>query len=79
MSYFPYLLVLIEIWSGDWKKLFLRTNRRLGEENVLLARKIRIRKVHRFSRNDFYKNIDCNILMFDFGAGGVGSERSIQT
>ena len=70
MSHFPYLLVLIEIWSGDKKKLLVRTKKRLGEENVLLTRKIRIRKVHRFSRNDFYKNIDCIILMLAFGAGG---------
>ena len=65
-----YLLVLIDIWSGDWKKLLARTKKRLGEENGLLTRKISIRKVHRFSRNGFYKNIDYIILMLALGAGG---------
>ena len=57
----PYLLMLINLWPGDWISKLKRINRKVDEENGKSLNKgnVRYRKNRRFSSNDFWKNIGC--------------------
>ena len=71
-SEFPYLLILINIWPGNWKTQLNRTNHKMDEENVksLVKSNLRYQKVRRFSSNEFWKNIGCLVSAPTFGLGG---------
>ena len=60
-SEFPYLLMLINLWPGDWKTWLKRINQNLDKENgkSLGIRNGRYQKFRQFSSNEFWKNIGC--------------------
>ena len=72
-SEFPYLLMLIKIWPGDWIRNLKRINRKVDEDNGKSFNKgnVRYRKVCRFSINEFWKNIGCLVSATTFGHGGL--------
>ena len=71
-SEFPYLLILIKLWPGNFKTQLKRINYKVDEDNgkVLGKGNVRYRKIRRFSSNDFWKNIGCLISAPTFGLGG---------
>ena len=62
-SEFPYLLMLIKQWPGNWKTQSTRTNHKVDEDNRKALNKgnVRYRKFRWFSSNEFRKNIGCLI------------------
>ena len=70
-SKFPYLLMLINLWPGNWKTQLKRMNQKLDEDNGKELNKGNVwcRKIRRFSRNEFWKNIGCLISAPNFGLG----------
>ena len=60
-SEFTYLLILINLWPGDWTNHLKRTNKKVDEDNgnVLNKGNVRYLKVRRFSSNEFWKSIGC--------------------
>ena len=58
-SDFPYLLMLIKILPSNWETHLNKMNHNMDEENgkALVKGNVRYRKVCRFSRNEFWKNI----------------------
>ena len=71
-SEFPYLLMLIKLWPGDWINQLKRTNQKVDEDSGKTSNKgnVRYRKVCRFSSNEFWKNIGCLVSAPTFGLGG---------
>ena len=53
--------MFIMIWPGNWKTQLKRINQKVDEDNGKASGKgnVRYRKVHRFSSNEFWKNIGC--------------------
>ena len=68
----PYLKMSIKLWPGYWISQLKRMNRKADEKNGKLLNKdnVRYRKFHRFSSNEFWKNIDCLVSAPTFGLGG---------
>ena len=71
-SEFIYLLMLIKIWTGNWKNQLNSMNQRADEENgkALGKGNARYRKFCRFFSNEFWKNIGCLVSDPTFGRGG---------
>ena len=71
-SEFPYLLILIKLWTGDWMTQLNIMNQKVDEDNGKSLGKVnvRYRKVRRFSGNTFWKNIGCLVLAPTFSIGG---------
>ena len=71
-SEFPYLLILIKLWTGDWIKQLKMMNKKVDDGNGKALNKgnVRYRKVRRFSGNEFWKNIGCLVSAPTFGLGG---------
>ena len=78
---FPYLLMLINLWSGNCKNQLKRINQKVDEENgkALDKRNVRYRKVRQFSSNTFWKNIGCLVSdpIFSLGGWGCGRRKRI--
>ena len=53
LSEYPYLIMLMKLWPGDWKNQLERTNMKLDEENDKSAGMVngQDRRVWRFSSN----------------------------
>ena len=54
--------MLIEIWSGYWENQLERINKKDYDDNgksIVIGRN---RKVWKFSSNEHWKNIGCNIF-----------------
>ena len=68
-SEFPYLLMLIKLWPGNWKTQLKRMNQKVDKENgkALGKGNLRYRKLRRFSSNKFWKNIGCLVSAPAFG------------
>ena len=66
---FPYLIMLIKIWTGDWKDNLKTMNLKVNEENgkVMVIGNGWYRKSFRFSSNAFCKNIGCLVSDITFG------------
>ena len=64
--------MLIDIWPGDCKTKFKRTNQKVDEYNgkSLVKWDGQYQKVCRFSRDVFLKNIGCLVSDPTFGLGG---------
>ena len=64
--------MLIKLWPGDWIDQLKRMNQKVYEENGKMLNKGNVRycKVHRFSSNEFWKNIGCLVSAHTFGIGG---------
>ena len=71
-SEFPYLLMLIKLWTGNWKTQLKSMNQKLDEENGKSLNKDNVRYINfcRFSSNEFWKNIGCLVSSPTFGLGG---------
>ena len=74
-SELPYLIMLITILPMNWKTHLNRMNKKVDEDNGKSLGKgnVRYRKICRFSRNEFWKNIGCLISAPTFGLRGVGA------
>ena len=72
-SEFPYLLMLIKILPGYWISQLNRMNWNVDKDNGKQFNKcnVRYRKIRRFSRNEFWKNIGCLVSAPTFGLGGL--------
>ena len=70
-SDFPYLIMLIKLWPGNWNNQLKRMNQKADEDNGKASGKInlRYRKVCRFSSNEFWKNIGCLVSAPTFSLG----------
>ena len=70
-SEFPYLIMLIKPWPGNWKTQSTRTNHKVDEDNRKALNKgnVRYQKVRLFSRNGFWENIGCLFSAPTFGLG----------
>ena len=71
-SDFPYLLMLIKLWTGGWMTKFKRMNHKVYEDNGKALNKVNVRyqKARRFSSNEFWKNIGCLVSTPTFGLRG---------
>ena len=71
MSEYPFLLMSMELWHGDWKSRLERMNMKVDVDNGKSAGMVngRNRKVRRFSSNEFWKNIGCLISAPTFCLG----------
>ena len=71
-SEFPYLLILIKLWTGNRKSQLNSTNQNVDEENgkALGKGNGRYRKVCQFYSNELWKNIGCLVSAPTFGLGG---------
>ena len=76
-SGFPYLLILIQIWPGNWKTQLKRMTQKFDEDNGKSLGKgnLRYRKACCFSRNEFWKYIRCLVSAPIFGIGCQGFVR----
>ena len=64
--------MLIKLWPGNRTNQLKRMNQKVDEDNgkALGKGNVRYRKVRRFSRNEFWKNIGCLVSAPTFGLGG---------
>ena len=72
LSEYPYLLILMNIWPGNWNNQLERTNINVDGDNGKAVRMANgwDRKFWQFSRNEFWKNIGCLVSDPTFGLGG---------
>ena len=72
-SEFPYLLMLIKLWPGDWKNQLNSMNQKADEDNGKAMGKGngRYQKVCWFSSHGIWKNIGCLVSVPTFGLGGL--------
>ena len=72
LSEYPYLSMLMKIWSGDCKNKLERMNTKVdkytGKDVIMVNRQAC--KVRRFSSNEFWKKIGCLVLAPNFGLRG---------
>ena len=64
--------MFIKLWPRYCKTQLKRINNKVDEENGKAIRigNGRYLKVHRFSNNEFWKNIGCLVSATTFGLGG---------
>ena len=69
---FPYLLILMKLWTGYWKNQSKKMNLRVDQENgkEMFIGNGWYQKICRFSSNAFWKKIGCLISDPTFGFGG---------
>ena len=72
-SEYPYLLILMKIWPGDWDNQLEGMNMKVDEENSKYVTMVNgwAPKDQRFSSNEFWKNIGCLVSAPTFGLGGL--------
>ena len=72
MKELTYLLILMELWSGYWEDQLHRTNKKINDENGRgrTQENGQFRKLRRFSREEFWKNIGYLLSAPTFGLGG---------
>ena len=65
--------MLMRLWPGDCKDQLHQMNNKVDEENGRggIQYNGRFRKLWRFSRNEFWKNIGCLLSAHTFGLGGL--------
>ena len=68
---YPFLLMLIKLWPGDWYNQLETMKMKIDEDNGKYVRivKGRHRKIRQFSSNEFWKNIGCIISAPILGLG----------
>ena len=71
-SEFPYLLMFIDLWTGDLMNQLKRMNMKLDEDNGKSSNKVNVQYLNfcRISNNRFWKNIGCLVSDPTFGLGG---------
>ena len=64
--------MLIKIWPGDWNNQSERINMKVDEENDKAVGMVNghYQNIWRFSRDEYWKNIDCLVSAPTFGVGG---------
>ena len=72
MKELPYLLIIMTLWPGDWEDQIDRKNYKVDEDDVRggTQENGKFRKLRRFSRNEFWKDIGCLLSEPTFGLGG---------
>ena len=72
VKYFPYLLMLMKFWPGDWEEQIYWMNKKVNEDNGRGGTQDNRRcwKPRWFSRNKFWKNIGCLLSAPTFGLRG---------
>ena len=67
----PYLLIIIKLWPGDWEEQIKRMNKKVDADNGRGETQDNglFRKLRRFSRNELWKNIGCLLSERIFGLG----------
>ena len=65
--------MLMKLWPGDWEEQLQRMNKKVYEDNGRRETQEngQFRKLRRFSRNEFWKNIGCLLSAPTFGLGGL--------
>ena len=73
LSEHHYLLMLMELWYGDWNIQLERMNTKVDEDNSKATGMVNggYLKVRQFSNNEFWKNIGGLISASTFGIGGL--------
>ena len=63
----------MRLLPGDWEEHIDRINKRLDKENGIVGTQENgtFRKLWRFSRNEFWKNIGCLLSALTIGLGGL--------
>ena len=76
-SEFPYVLMLINIWPGNWNTQFKRTNQKVDEENGKSLGKVNVQyqKVHRFPEMNFGRTLVVLFQLLSLVLGGQGCGR----
>ena len=72
LSEHPYLLMLTNLCYGYWNNNMESMNMRVDKNNGKYVGMVKLwdRKVLRFSRNEFRRNIGCLVSVPTFGIGG---------
>ena len=73
LSEYPYLLILLKLWPGDWNYHLRSMNIKVDENNgkYLVMVNGLYQNVWRFSSSGFWNNIGCLISDLTFGLGGL--------
>ena len=72
LTAYPYLLMVIHLWTGYWYNHLESMDMRMDEDNGKAVGMVKgqAQKVWQFSRNEFWKCIGCLISAHTFGLGG---------
>ena len=73
MKELSYFLMVLKLWTGDWKDQIDQMNQKVNEDNGRggTQENGRFRKLRRFSRKKIWKNTDCFMSAPTFGLGGL--------